>query len=194
MTKLFSHPHPSSLDHSGQEALQKRIGLMSHFIRLGCAAYAAWVLFLIIRQWSDPDKVARNFGAWLKADLSGVQTWQIVSCFVLQIGIWALLAGACFSVWKLFSCYLAGRIFTLDAAHFLSRVGLFGMAAQVLDMATRPLVGIILSAHLPEGFRIVALSITPNDLLIVLLLSGFVTLAKVFRVACELAADHQQIV
>lgn len=189
-----SIPSPSAHSPNGQDALQKRIGWMCWLIRLASAGYAAWVLFLIVRQWSDSSLVVRQFGAWLRVDLSGIQSWQMLAGFALQLGIWALLAAACFSVWKLFSGYLAGRIFTLDAAILLRRIGLFGFAAQLADLITRPLLGVILSAHLPEGSRVLALSFNPNDLLIVLFLSGFVALAEIFRAACELAADHQQIV
>lgn len=192
MTRFFSSHTAQHSD--GRDALQKRIGWKCRLIPPACAAYTAWVLFLIIRQWSDSAQVVRVFSAWLKVDLTGIESWQLVAGFILQMAVWLLIAAACFSVWKLFSGFLAGRIFTLDAAIWLRRVGLFGITAQLADMITRPLLAFIVSAHLPVGSRVFTISFNPHDLLIVLFLSGFVALAEIYRAACELAADHQQIV
>ncbi len=179
---------------SGQAALRRRIGWMCHLIRLAAAGYGAWVLFTVIRHWTDPAMVMRGYGAWLKTDLAGILPWQLMAGFSLHLGIWAFAAAGCFSVWKLFSGYLAGRIFTIDAAIWLRRIGTFGLAAQMADLVTRPLVAMIVSAHLPEGFRTVGFFGNPTDLLIVLFLGGFIALAEIFRAAAEIAADHEQIV
>jgi hypothetical protein len=190
MTDSFSLPAPAL----NQAALRRRIGWMCHLIRLAAAAYAMWILFQVVTHWTNPASVTRGYGAWLKTDLSGMMPWQLMAGFAVHLGIWCFAAAACYSVWKLFSGYLAGRIFTLDATLWLRRIGIFGLTAQALDLVTRPLIAIIVSAHLPDGFRTVAFFGNPMDLLIVLFLGGFIALAEIFRAAAEIAADHEQIV
>jgi hypothetical protein len=184
-----AHPHPLP-----QEELRHRIGWLCKLIRLAALAYAGWILFVVLRHWLDADVAIRTYGAWLRADLSGMTLWQRLVGLAIHFGIWILAALACFSVWRLFSGYLRGQIFTVDAAVWLGRIGSFGIAAELLDIATRPLVTGLVTLHLPAGQRHMAFSFNPNDLLILLFLIGFVALAHVFKTAAEIADDAAQIV
>lgn len=178
----------------GQKALRQRIGWLCHGIRLAALGYALWVLLSVILYWTDPEAVKRAYQHWLNLDISAINTWQLMAGFGIHFLIWVSTAAACYAVWRLFSSYLAGRIFTTDAAVWLRRIGTFGLIAQIGDMLTRPLIIKIVSAHLPEGKRMNGIFFNPTDLLNILFLAGFVALAYVFHVAAEMAEDHSQIV
>jgi hypothetical protein len=89
---------------------------------------------------------------------------------------------------------LAGRVFTVDAAALLRRVAVFGLAAQVADMAAHPLVSAIVTMHLPVGQRAIAFTANPTDLMVLLVLSAILALAHIFHAAAEMADDHARIV
>lgn len=194
MIEAIQFGQGAALVGSAGEQLRQRIGLLCHAIRLAAAGYALWVLATLILYWSDAAGVARNYGHLLGADLSGIGTWQLAAGFCTHFFIWAFTAAACYSAWRLFSGYLAGRIFTPDAALWLRRVGVFGLTAQLGDMVTRPLVIMIASARLPAGSRMLGFFTNPVDLLNILFLTGFIALAHVFRAATEIADEHAQIV
>jgi hypothetical protein len=183
-----------SMPAAAATALRQRIGWLCHLLRFAALGYAAWVLGLVILHWSSAERVARVYGGWLKADLSGVQMWQRLAGFSISLVIWAFAAAACYSVWRLFSGYLAGRIFTVDAATWLRRIGSFGLIAQVIDVVARPLTTALVTLHLPADARHVAFAFNPNDLVFVLFLCGFIALAHVYKAAAEIADDNAQFV
>jgi hypothetical protein len=189
-----SHENVSGSDAARLAALRGRIGWLCHLIRLAATAYAGWVLISLVIYWTDPARVRHHYSQWLKIEIGEVGGWQLAAGFALHFLIWCATAAAAYSVWRLFSGYLAGRIFTPDAATWLSRIATFGLAAQLADIVTRPLISMIVTAHRPPGGRIVSLFANPPDLLIILFLAGFLALAHVFRTAAEIADDHRQIV
>jgi len=175
-------------------ALRQKIGWLCQLIRFTALAYAGWVLQQILWLWLDRAMVIRHYGNWFRADLSLVSDWQRFAGFLVHFSIWLLVAGACCAVWKLFSGYLNGRIFTSDAAYQMRQLGLFGLSAELLDLAARPLISVLLTMHLPAGSRIVTVTTNPNDLLNILFLIGFIALAHIYKSAADLAEDNEQIV
>lgn len=175
-------------------ALRQRIGWLCQLVRWGAVAYAAWVLFGIVAYWTDSARVARHWSVWLHAEVPPPLPWQQATGFAIHFALWLALAAAVWSVWRLFSAYLDGRVFTAEAALWLRRVGLFGLAAQFGDMLARPLVSMVVTATHPDGARLVSVFAQPPDLLNLLFLFGFVALAHVFKAAAEIADDHAQIV
>jgi hypothetical protein len=174
--------------------LRRRIGFLCHAIRLACLVYAGWILFQIVHYWSDAEQVRRSQGAMLSVTLEPIAPWQLLSGFAVHFSIWCLTACACLCAWKLFSQYLNGQIFTIAATRWLSFLGWLGTTAQLADILTRPLISMIVSAHMPAGQRVIGLAVHPHDLLILLFLSSLIALAHIFRVATEIAEDHAQIV
>ena len=79
-------------------------------------------------------------------------------------------------------------------AHLQPDRVLVAVDAQFGDMLARPLVSMIVTAHMPTGGRIVSVFANPPDLLNVLFLAGFVALAHVFRAAVDIADENAQIV
>lgn len=176
------------------DLLRRRIGWLCKIIRFAAVAYAGWILYVVIAHWADAGRLARIYSAWLKVDVSGIASWQRLAGFGVSLTIWLFAAIACYSVWRLFTGYLEGRIFTVDAAIWLRRIGFFGLIAEVLDILARPLVAGLVTLHLPPGQRQLALSFNPNDLLILLFLCGFVALAHVYKTAAEIADDNARFV
>lgn len=177
-----------------QQALQRRIGWLCQLIRLIAAAYALWILVLVFLFWGDPDRVMRVYSGILQANIIAITNGQRLAGLTVSMASFTLTAIACWSVWQLFSGYLAGRIFTVDSAIWLRRIGTFGLMAQGLDLLTRPLVFAIVTWHMPSGQRATGIHFSPNDLLIILFLVGLVALAHVFKAAAEIADDNAQIV
>jgi len=176
------------------EALRARIGLLCRLLRLAAPLYAAWVFALLAMHWSDGADVARAYGHWLKIDLPEVPVFARAAGFLVHMVVWGPIVGACVNLWLLFTGFLAGRVFTVDAALTLRRLALFGLAAEAADIVSRPLLSMLVTIHLPPGARHIGLFFQPNDLLNLMFLGGLLALARVFRVAAEIAEDHAAIV
>jgi hypothetical protein len=174
--------------------LRGKIGWICQSVRLAAAAYAVWVLYLLATYWSDAAAINNGYGRLLQKDLSGIAPWQQAAAFGVNFVIWLLAAVACYSAWRLFTTYLAGKIFTLTAAIWLRRLAVYGVAAQALGIITRPLVSVILTMRFPEGQRMVNIFLQPDDLAIMLLLLGLLALAHIHKTAAEIAGEHAQFV
>ena len=136
----------------------------------------------------------RTYGFITGLPLTEPLAWQRAAGYGINALDWLLVVAAIFAVWQLMGEYLRGRIFCPAAAIWMRRIGIFGSAAMVLDILCRPLTSAIMSLHMPEGARFIAVTVQPNDLLILLFLLAFVALAHIFKSAAELAEDHAQIV
>lgn len=174
--------------------LRRRIGWLCQLVRVIVALYALWILALVVGFWSDPDRVMRTYSHLLQANIIAIANWQRLAGFGVSLVTFGVTAVACWSVWQLFTGYLAGRIFTVDSALWLRRIGVFGLLAHGLDVLTRPLVFAIVTWHMPGGQRATGITLGPNDLLIAMFLVGLVALAHVFHAAAEIADDNAQIV
>jgi len=193
MTNTFSLSATEASQDPRLEALRRRIGWICHALRLTALAYCLWVLWLHAQFWTDEPLVVSRFGhlGVDAADLSGVQRWE---GFGVSFVIWLLLAAACYSAWSLCSIYLSGRIFTRDAALWLRRVALFGLGAALVDIATRPLVSLIVTAHKGAGQHVVSVFMRPEDLSTLMLLATLLALAHIQKAAAEIADEHAQFV
>lgn len=176
------------------EALRARIGRLCQILRFAAAAYATWVFVALAFHWSDAAAVARTYGHWLHADLGETPAFQRAAGFLIQMVPWGLTVGACVNLWLLFSGFLAGRVFTVDAALTLRRLSLFGLAAVAVDMVSRPILSILVTIHLPPGSRHIGLFFQPDDLSNLMFLGCLLALGQVFKTAAEIAEDHAAIV
>lgn len=185
-------------DHLGSgyaTQLRRRIGWICQTVRYAALAYAGWVLFMVVRFWADGELVRRIFQHRLNGiDLGEVAAWQRFAGLCISMADWALVVAAVYAVWRMMGEYLAGRIFSSDAAIWLGRIGLFGLAALAFDIAARPLTSLVVTAHLPAGGKYFSIFFQPNDLLNAMFLLAFVALAHIFKSASALADDHAQIV
>lgn len=192
MTDVFLTPPTTA--NSQLATLRARIGWLCHALRLAAAAYCLWMLVTIASFWSDEALVVARFGNPLQVDVSGVSGAQRLAAFGVSFVIWLLLASASYSAWRLFSAYLAGRIFSSDATTWLRRLALFGLVAVLVDIAARPVVSLILTAHKAAGQHIVSVFFRPEDLSTVLLLATLLALAHIQKTAADIADEHAQFV
>lgn len=175
-------------------ALRARIGRLCHLLRIAAPIYALWVLILLAMHWSSPADATASVGYWTRAAIAEIPPSGRLAAFVLQLPGWGLLALACFHLWRLFSGFLAGDVFTLAATTRLRCTAVAGIAAMVAEFVARPLVVIVSTLHMPPGSRHVAIYFQPGDLLNLMFLGGLLALAQVFSVAAEIAEDHAAIV
>lgn len=180
--------------HPSVEALRARIGVLCQVLRFAALAYAAWVFVLLAMHWSDAATVTRTYSHWLKGDLFEIPAQQRALGFLVQMVPWALTVLACWNLWRLFSGFLAGRVFTVDAALTLRCLAIAGLAAVMVDMISRPLLSLLVSVHMPPGSRHIGFFFQTNDMLNLMFLGGLLALAHVFKVAAEIAEDNAAIV
>ncbi len=177
-----------------EAALRARIGWLCHLLRLAALAYAVWVFVLIALHWSDGPEATRTYSHWLRATLTEIPPMQRLGGFLVHMVSWGLLVGACVAMWRLFSGFLAGRVFTLDTALTLRCLALFGLASEAADMFGRPILSVLVSLHMPPGQRHLGFFFRTDDLLNLMFLGGLLALAQVFKVAAEIAEDNAAIV
>ncbi len=177
-------------------ALRGKIAWICQSVRFAALGYALWTLYINVTFWSDLEQIKNVYGRFLQRDLSGLEPWQQAAAFGLHFLIWLLAAYACYCAWRLFSAYLQGDIFTLRSVLWLRRLALWGLAAQLLGLALRPLVSVIMTLHFPpdQKLRIVNVFAQPEDLSTLLLLFGLLALAHIQKTAAEIADDHARIV
>jgi hypothetical protein len=174
--------------------LRGKIGWICHGLRVAAVAYPAWVLYILLTYWTNASAINTSYGRMLHADLTGMSAWQQGAALSTDLVVWLCTAVACICAWRLCSAYLEGRIFSLDASLWMRRVALWGIAAQVLSIASRPLVSAILTVHLEAGQQAFHGFFQPNDLLTLVLLTTLLALAHIQKAGAEIAADHAQIV
>lgn len=189
-TQTTQHPGGAST----QPGLVKRISWICWVVRISAASYALWTLVHLIGYWSDVEAVKRSFAYLSGSDMSGVQDWQRLAGFSLHFGLWLFTAGACYSAWRLFGEYLDGRVFERASAVWMKRVGALGLAAQLGDLLTRPLLIGLMTLHLPPAERAIGVFVNPPDLLNILFLFSLLGLGRIFEAAAEMAEDHAGIV
>lgn len=177
-------------------ALRGKIGWICQGVRFAALGYAIWIIYLLITYWSSVEAISNGYGRMLHKDLSGIEPWQQAAAFGVHFLTWLIAAAACYSAWRLFTSYLKGDIFTSNATIWLRRVAYYGAIAQLFDIATRPLVSVILTWHFPPGqnLRIVNVFLLPNDLVVLLLLFGLLALAHIQKTAAEIAGENAQFV
>jgi hypothetical protein len=174
--------------------LRQRIGWLCNILRFAAAAYCVWVLFTIVSFWSDEALVVLRFGEPLGVDVSGVTGLQRFEAFSISFLVWLLLTAACYSGWGLFSAYLEGCIFAASSTLWLRRLALFGLISALVDIVTRPVTSLILTAHKAIEQHIVSVFVRPEDLSTVLLLATLFALAHIQKAAADIADEYAQIV
>jgi len=192
-------PHTLNLILSPQAALRARIGWLCHLIRMAAMGWPAWNLTLLFWHWHwrDLAKITENLGRALNTDLQGLSYAQIDVAFALALGLVPLEAAVSYCIWRLFGTFLQGRIFTVDAAIWMRRIGIAGLVAVLVNVVVRRLIFFILTshAHLPPA-TVLSLGqpVVPFDLVQVMFCLFVIGLAHIFKTAAEMADDHARIV
>ena len=193
MSHALTHELHRFIPSSGQSDLRRRIGWICHALRIAAVLWIGWALANFLIVWSNKARMLETAGWVIGTDLSGVSSTRYATAFALGVVDWSIAAAVAVCIWRLFGSYLAGRVFTVDAALWLRRTGLAGIAAVVGDLIIRVLMLRILIGR----FLLVPAHgtfINPQDLLHLIFGVFVLALAYVFKAAAEMAEDHAQIV
>ena len=189
MTKAISHAAPDD-----QTDLLRQVGSLCHAIRWIAVGWIAWALIVVVHRWSDVEAIKRGWGRLLGRDLAALPAMHHAAAFAAVLADWAVSAAVVVFVWRLFGCYLRGSIITDVAATQMRNLGMAGVAAVIVDMLVRPLVGVVLTWHLSSGAPRAAFWVEPNDILHVLMALFVVAVAYIQRSGAALADDNRLIV
>jgi hypothetical protein len=176
------------------DALRSKIRLICHAIRVTTLGYVLFVAWGLYDYWSDWPKVVRAYAGFYKLDIAAASTLQYAAAVVISFAVWTSLAVLCWCVWRLFSRYLHGDIFTRESATLLQRIGFMGLFVVAFDFAMRPATVSILGMHLADRGGARHAFVRTDDVLYILIALVFVALGFVYRSAAEIAEEHEQIV
>jgi hypothetical protein len=190
---------------ASQASLPARIRWLCYLIRIAALLWAGWILVNVVRGWyaADPAKLMENLSRGLgkfdlrDADLSEISRAEIAAFFIGNLGLWAFDAAIAYCAWRLTGSYLAGRIFTVEAAVWMRRIGVTGLIAVLSIVAWRraSLFIFMIHAHVPVAKMLLFdRLVTPTDLMRLLFCLFLIALAHIFKAAAELADDHAGIV
>jgi len=178
----------------GQRDLRHRIGWICHTLRIAALLWITWELAFIIFYWSDKAQLLQNYQRLFSADLGDVSAPRYAAAFAAVMVSLAVGAVVVVCIWRLAGTYLAGRVFTLDAALWLRRTGLAGISAVIVSVLVRVVIASILVGQFvpisPRGYYY----LLPQDLLHAIFAVFVFALAHIFKAAAEMAEDQAQIV
>jgi hypothetical protein len=194
MPTAMSEASPAS-----QANLPARIRWLCQLIRIAALLWVGWILVNVARGWyaADPARLMDNLNRGLNAGVSEISKGQIAAFFTGNFGIWLLDTVIAYCIWQLTGRYLQGRIFTVDAALWMRRLGVTGLITVLGMVAWRRASLLIVTMHgnMPAGTVLLSGQwVTPPDLMRLLFCLFLVALAHIFKAAAELADDHAGIV
>lgn len=178
--------------------LRRRIGWICFILRFGAPITFIWGVGEDVISASDAATISKS-AAYLFGEnvVQPVADWQRLALFACALPSTMAHLALAFNAWLLFSGYLDGRIFTVDAARLIQRCGVSGIASVILDLSMRPLVVPILAATRPAGAQL-AVSKMPyfdsGDLHSLIFYLALIGLAHIQKVAAELYSENGQIV
>src|SRR5215813_10223915 len=135
---------------SCQRDLRARIGWICHALRIAAVLWITWNLAFVVYYWSDKAQILQNYGRLFSVDLGDVSAARYAAAFAAVMVSLAVGAVVVVCIWRLAGTYLAGRVFTVDAALWLRRT----------DLATRLLLSSAtgFASRNLRGFRLRACS------------------------------------
>src|SRR5262245_31975911 len=173
--------------------LRARIGWICHALRVAAVVWISWVAVWSLVVWSNKAKTLEAYGQWFTADFSGVSDARYAAAVVVVMLSVASGVPVVICIWGLVRTYLAGRVFTVDAALWLHRIGISGVVAIVVGILARAVAASIIAGQLvlipPRGSFVL-----PQDLLHLIFVGFVLALAHIFKAGAEMAEDHAQIV
>ena len=194
MSHALTHDHVSPFAASpAASRLRRRIGWICQAFRIAAVVWIVWIFAMDLLVWGNKATVLQAFSQWLAVDVTGVSTASYAVAFALVLVAGCAGAVVALCLWQLAATYLAGRVFTIDAALWLRRTGLAAVAAVAVTVVIRILVVAIFTGQVilfpPHGFIVL-----PQDLLNPIFAAFVLALAHIFKAAAEMADDHAQIV
>ena len=173
--------------------LRARIAWICHALRIGAVVWIGWGVVWTLVSWSDKTRTLKSYGFWFSADFTGVSDARYTAAVVVVLLSLSAGVPVVICIWRLAGTYLAGRVFSVDAALWLRRTGIAALAAIVVNIIARVVVANIIAGYPilipPRGSFVV-----PQDLLHLIFAVFVLALAHIFKAAAEMADDHAQIV
>ena len=155
--------------------------------------WVVWQFVFVVIHWSDKAAVLQNYERLFSTVLV-VSTARYALAFGVVMVAMAAIVVIAFCLWRLAGTYLAGRVFTVDAALWLRRTAIAGLAGVIVSVIARVVVASILTGRWvpmsPLGF----FYIVPQDVLHLIFVIFVLALAHIFKAAAEMADDQAQIV
>src|SRR5262245_60080169 len=140
MSDTATYPDDARFAGASHSGLRARIGWICHAMRIAAVLWIVWILLLVAINWSDKGAMLETYGKLFAIDLTGVSAARYAAALVVVGLDCVVVAIVALCLWQLASTYLAGRIFTIDAAVWLRRTAIAGMAALLADVIGRVLV------------------------------------------------------
>ena len=194
MSEATSHGHAPPFNAAPlRTGLRARIAWICQALRLAAVIWVVWEFVFVVIHWSDKAAVLRNYERLFSTVLIVSTARYAVAFGVVMVSL-AVIVVIAFCLWRLAGTYLAGRVFTVDAALWLQRTGVAGLAGLIVSVIARVVVASILTDRWvpmsPLGF----FYILPQDVLHLTFVIFVLALAHIFKAAAEMADDQAQIV
>ena len=194
MSEATSHGQASPFNATPlRTGLRARIAWICQALRLAAVIWVVWELVFVVIHWSDKAAVVQNYERVFSTTLT-VSTARYAVAFGAVMVSMAVVFVIAFCLWRLAGTYLAGRVFTVDAALWLRRTAIAGLAGVIVSVIARIVVASILTDRWvpmsPLGF----FYIVPQDVLHLIFVIFVLALAHIFKAAAEMADDQAQIV
>ena len=192
MTRITPHrEEPYLIPASSRRDLGARIKWICQTLRVAALLWIAWIMVFFAYQLSNKERVLQSMGKVLSVDLSNVsEARYAIALIAAMVGVAAGIA-VVVCLWRLAGVYLAGRVFTVDAALWLRRTALALLVWALLGVLTRAMAYSILIGHV---LPLAGYYLLPGDLLRTMLGGFLIALAYIFQAAAEMAEDHAAIV
>jgi len=127
-------------------------------------------------------------------DFSGASDSQWNTVLVASLALWFVIVFTNYAIFHVFTLYLDGRVYTIEAAIWLRRAGWLGFVTVIADFVWRTTVVYVLAAHLPDSVPHKHMFVGTADVSHLALALILFALGHVQKTAAEIADDHAQIV
>lgn len=109
-----------------------------HLGRILVVVWAAWHLWHLSLLLSDRSATLQHIGKAFETDLAGVSDLRYVAAVAVSVVVHVILLFFCIGLWRLFTLFLAGRLFTVETACQMRMVGLGWPGADSDQRALSP--------------------------------------------------------
>ena len=174
--------------------LRGKIGWLCQTIRVLAIGYALLILWVFCEAWATRAPYEARAMELFKLDVSAASATQWNAVLAMSLALWLCVAALSFSIWRLFSIYLAGEVFSLEAAVCLRRIGIAGLVAITADFIERSAVIYTLALHLPASANAKHIFIGSEDIVHIILVLMLLALAHIQKTAADIADENAQIV
>lgn len=175
----------------------ERVRRIAGWVRLVAVAGGLAMVVGTVWMWTTPAWVERAAAHDLGLGTTTPVTLApgvIPACTALAmvpvlVGLFALL-----QVWHLFGHYARGEIFTAEATRRLRRLAWTGIAVAPAQVITRTAIGLVLTMNNPPGKKALVVSMSSNDLTMLLIGLLLLAIAWVMVEATRLARENAEFV